>query len=121
MRETPVVKGLGPERPASADGFRADQEVYRSRRTLIELGARHGVQVAQKRSADPRSARAGRRALHEFRMISKVRSDYVVRALGVDEARGALLLEYVDGKSFAELARPPSSAWLFGLIHIASA
>jgi serine phosphatase RsbU (regulator of sigma subunit)/tRNA A-37 threonylcarbamoyl transferase component Bud32/tetratricopeptide (TPR) repeat protein len=62
--------------------------------------------VVQKRSAELSSPSALRRAAREFRMLSLVRSEHIVRALELDDVRGILTLEHLEGRSLAQLAAP---------------
>lgn len=97
---------LGPNR------FHAEHELYRSHRTIVELGARGAEWVVIKRSVGHSPSGARRRAAHEARLLQLVRSDYVIACYGGDrgpsEAHDAehVLLEYLEGVTLAQLPLP---------------
>lgn len=100
--------------------FRAEQELYRSHRTIVELGAQDGRRVVVKRGAGKASPATRQRAAREARLLKLAQSEYVIACYGQlsqpgeanapadGEESGSLLLEYLEGTTLAQLPCPLS-------------
>jgi predicted ATPase/serine phosphatase RsbU (regulator of sigma subunit) len=102
---------------ALAGRFLAERELYRSSRTLVEVGTWNGRRVVAKRSADAGSAAAKSRAAYEHQLLSLARSEYVVGAIALNEREGLILLEFVEGGSLLELPLPLSLPQFLAIAH----
>ena len=88
----------------SIPGFKAQEEIYRSERTVVVRGIRQsdGAPVVIKTvSEDHHDVRAALRLSHEHEILQKFESPAIVRTLGLERASGAfaLVLEDFGGTS----------------------
>ena len=96
--------------PLAPHRFHAEHELYRSHRTIVELGAHEGRKLVVKRSVGQSALTSRKRAGHEARLLSLVRSDYVITCYsdGSAEDGGSeqVMLEYLEGVTLAQLPVP---------------